>query len=127
MIREEKSEVILKISGILAALISAVTFLSVVWDGKWSFYLLLPLRHIFLHIALWVLFWSSRVYRDMKKTALLTVGMISLLVSGYCFVSSVTTFFLIPTLRTGLYLLAFPTSALFLIGVIIRGQPKSGE
>lgn len=127
MNREEKSDVTLKTSGILAAVISVVTLISIVWDGKGSFYLLLPLRHIFLHILLWVLFYSSRVCRDMKRTALLIVGVIAVLLSGYCFVNSVTTFFLIPTLRTGIYLLAFPVTVLFLIGVIVRGQPQSGE
>ncbi len=127
MNRQEKGAVLLKTTGILAAAISIVTLVSIVLSAKWSFYLLLPIYHIFLHIDLWVLFYSSRVYRDMKPSVLLVVGIVSVLLAGSVFVRSIVTFFVIPTLRTGLYLLAFPVTALFLIGLIIRGLPKSVE
>ncbi len=127
MNRQEKGDAILKTAGILAAAISIVTLVSIVLSAKWRFYLLLPIHHIFLHIDLWILFYGSRVYRDMKATALLTVGIVSVALSGYVFVSAIVTFLVVPTLRTGLYLLAFPVTALFLIGLIIRGLPKSVE
>ena len=127
MDRRETSAVIIQTTGVLAAVISIVTLLSTIWVAKWQFFLLLPIGHIFLHIDLWLLFYSSRVYRDMKAATLLVIGIISVTLSGYFFVDMNLTFWVIPTPRTGLYMLSFPVSVLFLIGVIMRRKSHSSE
>ncbi len=116
---------LMAVSGIVGVVISITILILNIVSAGWRFHVLLNIPQIFLHIYLFAMGYFSRAYRDMKTRTLLICGLPGVLLSGYIFVSMISIFLLVPTLRAGLYLLTFPVTVLFLIGVLLLGNREN--